>query len=282
MNIVPLFAGMGNQMFMYAFYLALKQRDKNTFCTECVLKGDKVHSGYDLGRAFGISTDRNTVLDSFVKLMMKAYRCLPPFLFRMMTAFLGVHFVREVKGVYEASYLEQKKRISFFFGYWASEQYFLAVRDEIRQVFRFRTENLSAETRVLERQIRSCPSGVALHVRRGDFVSGNMTLENTYYEKAIDVLKQHVSDPVFFVFSDDPAYVRTMNLPNAVYVDCNKGTDAWQDMFLMSVCRHNIIANSTFSWWGAYLNGHKGKIVVAPEEMRVFNRDIFPEGYIVI
>lgn len=283
MKIIPLLGGLGNQMFVYAFYLSMKMNDKNTFCTDCILKKDKAHTGYDLGRAFGIVTDSNLFLDIFVKCMMKMRRRFSPSLFQFVLSLLRIRFLSDVVGGHcDESFLQKNNRFSFFFGYWQSENYFYPYREKICETFRFNIEVLSETTQYFWEEIQKQRESVALHVRRGDFVDADIALLDVYYDKAIDVLYQYVLSPVFYVFSDDMEYAKTLNIPNAVYVDCNKGEDSWQDMFLMSSCRHNIIANSTFSWWGAYLNRNESKVVIAPKEMKVFNQDIFPKGYIVI
>ena len=88
-----------------------------------------------------------------------------------------------------------------------------------------------------------------------------------YYQNAIAEIKNRIEKPSFYVFSDDIAWVKEhIRLDNAEYVDWNKGEDSWQDMMLMSKCRHHIICNSTFSWWGAWLNPRKDKIVIAPSQ----------------
>lgn len=249
MKVVPIFAGMGNQMFMYAFYHVLKQHDKRTFCTECALRGDKAHSGYDLKRAFGISTDSNWLLDGFAKFILKIRRCFPPSVFHFVVSALGIRFVRDTRK-YEESFLRKTRRLSFFWGYWMDISWFSSHKEDICRIFRFNQDAVSEATKLFLEDIQSRQGSVAVHIRRGDFVDANMALEDAYYYKAIDVMKKYVLDPIFYVFSDDMEYAKKMNIPNAVYVDCNKGENAWQDMFLISSCRHQIIANSSFSWWG--------------------------------
>jgi len=106
------------------------------------------------------------------------------------------------------------------------------------------------------------------HIRRGDFISetSDNNISNTdYYDRAIQIISQKMAHPLFIFFSNDIEWVKKcFNLSNAMYVDWNTGIDDWQDMYLMSQCKHNIIANSTFSWWGAYLNANAEKIVVCP------------------
>ena len=106
-----------------------------------------------------------------------------------------------------------------------------------------------------------------------------------YYYKSIEYIINNVNNPTFFIFSDDITWVKEkINLPNAVYVNHNIGKDSWQDMFLMSCCKHNIIANSSFSWWGAYLNNNPTKIVVSPSIFinSTSKQDIVSESFIKI
>ena len=116
-------------------------------------------------------------------------------------------------------------------------------------------------------------NAVSLHVRRGDYISdkknafiGVCTLD--YYKTAIEKIKTQVDNPVFFVYSDDINWVKN-NLvidKTAVFVNHNRGQESYNDMHLMSLCKHNIIANSSFSWWGAWLNTSPDKIVIAPKQ----------------
>ena len=140
-------------------------------------------------------------------------------------------------------------------------------------------------------KIESCHS-VSLHVRRGDYASDPVFLAMhglcplDYYERAVKHVSERVSDPVFFLFSDDPDWVRAnLNVHGTVEVVDQNGPDAGsEDLRLMSRCRHHIVANSTFSWWGAWLNGGAPKIVVAPqrwfadESMNAV--DLIPEAWV--
>jgi hypothetical protein len=136
-------------------------------------------------------------------------------------------------------------------------------------------------------------SSVSLHIRRGDFLltsrangvkphAGVCTVE--YYRKAIDYMRQHVDAPNFYVFSDDIEWCKaTFGTESMNYIDCNHGCDSWRDMKLMSMCRHHINANSTFSWWGAWLSPHRG-IVLRPSRFvsDIVTKDFYPDSWIEI
>lgn len=157
----------------------------------------------------------------------------------------------------------------YIIGFWIEEKYIRGRVDEIRRHFRF-PEITDEENREIAERITSCNS-VSIHVRRGDYLSSvyeNMfvALGRDYYEGAVNYIRGRADDPEFFIFSDDPDFVRNEFswLENKHIVTGNPGDDSYRDMQLMSLCKHNIIANSTFSQWGALLNENEGHITVYP------------------
>ena len=132
-------------------------------------------------------------------------------------------------------------------------------------------------------------NSVCVHVRRGDYAAARSyhsffgLLPKEYYEKAIAKIKNEADGPTFYFFSDDPAWCRaTFTGLKAEFIDHNAGEQAHKDMVLMSSCRHNIIANSSFSWWGAWLNNNPEKIVAAPASWFKSNRvnsDLLPQSW---
>ena len=131
---------------------------------------------------------------------------------------------------------------------------------------------------------------VSLHIRRGDYLDpenlerygGICTIE--YYMKGISIIKNYFERPSFFIFSNDMEWVKeNMDIPNPVYIDINKGKDSYMDMYLMSRCKANIIANSSFSYWGAMLNINPSPLVVYPQKwFNNYTPDIFPQSWIGI
>jgi glycosyl transferase family 11 len=180
---------------------------------------------------------------------------------------------------------------TYLFGYWQSPRYFEDARDTLVPELLPRAPPSDADRRVIE-SMRGCES-VFVHVRRGDYVSlaaaaaNHGTCSVEYYRAAFDVVAGAVRAPVLFVFSDDPAWAReNLKFPApTVYVDHNSPGDAEQDLRLMASCRHAIIANSSFSWWGAWLGDQEGRVVVAPRRWFADGRptpDLLPPTWRVI
>lgn len=175
-------------------------------------------------------------------------------------------------------------------GYWQSERYFLKHKGTIRSDFTFR-QPPSGQNAELSRTILNSVA-VSIHVRRGDYVSNAKTFAKhgtctpEYYFKAIEIVRQRVPEARFFAFSDDPQWVAEVlapRYPGLVLVDHNQAEDSYNDMRLMSLCWHHIIANSSFSWWGGWLNPDPGKIVIAPRNWFANGKDstdLIPETYI--
>jgi hypothetical protein len=179
-------------------------------------------------------------------------------------------------------------------GYWQSEKYFAAYADLIRKELMLNTPLNDEDSKVVE-SIYHAPNSVSLHVRRGDYVSdpGANAVHGTctiaYYKKAIAHLEENgITNPHFFIFSDDIDWVKR-ELPmehRTTFVNHNSADRNFADLHLMSACKHNIVANSSFSWWGAWLNLNPNKKVIAPahwfaSELRG-NHDIIPDNWVKI
>ena len=244
-ELVFLDGGLGNQMFQYAFANKEELEGHKVTCCYGLLEKRKTHNGYELERVFqGIKAKRMIVTTYLVRVLyylIYIYKCS---VCKKVLNFLSWDLVMT-----ETDLETSTSRNRFVLGYWQSWK---IVRDT--SIFKFREERLSEKTKKIQQCAESCNS-VSLHVRRGDYVSsGNLNLYGGictphYYEEAIRYMCEHVQEPVFYVFSNDISWVRVnLKIPNAVYVTHNQCADSWQDMYLMSKCKHHIIANSTFSW----------------------------------
>ncbi len=176
-------------------------------------------------------------------------------------------------------------------GSFQSEGYFSDIEDIIRKDFTLRS-NLVASSEHWADKIRYSTNTVSLHVRRGDYVSvpANLriykTLTAQYYKDAVSYLKKLLGEVNIFVFTNDTVWARenlSFDVPT-LFVEGNDEDNGYIDMYLMSLCQHNIIANSTFSWWGAWLNANPEKKVITPRKWfntdELNNNDIIPESWI--
>ena len=289
MIISHIIGGLGNQMFQHALGraqstaknvpLRLDLRDFSDYA---------LHNGYELNRVFGISTPQASATELGGVLGLRAQTGIRRLLMRRWLAGLrGRHLVIESQIAYwpDISAIPDE---CYLLGNWHSEKYFQAVESQVRSDFAFPLPlvGLNAER---EQQIAGC-TAISVHVRRGDFAADPATLavhglcSLDYYRKAIAHITSRVINPQFFMFSNDMAWVRdNLHIDHPChYIDHNTGLDSHIDMLLMSRCRHHIIANSSFSWWGAWLNPSREKIVVAPERWFAANwdsSDIIPPAW---
>jgi hypothetical protein len=181
--------------------------------------------------------------------------------------------------------------LTFYIGGWHSEKYFKSIEDEIKNTFKFPKVVDSPEYNEWFAKINGDDNSVSLHIRRGDFIvvgkNGQMPFAGVctteYYKKAIDYIRQRVANPNFYVFSDDIKWcMETFGTDGMNYVTCNSGINSWRDMSLMSLCRHHINANSTFSWWAAWLSPHKDGITIRPKYFQKDKetKDFYPDRWI--
>lgn len=263
MIIAALFGGLGNQMFQYANARALALRNKTS------LRIDRQFFNENYQRK-AKSTLRNYELSVF-NLEETAVR---PMMTNLITPFLSLKTKRgfDINIVFNPLFIYEKEQFKYqqlphwkflyLYGYWQSWRYFQKYEDVIRKDFAFKN-HLTGKNLDLLHKIKDTLS-VSVHIRLGDYTTANV-LQQVYYRNAIDIMKQKFPGATFFVFSDTPDLAKTyFNNLNFVMVVGNTGTESYIDMQLMSNCRHNIIANSSFSWWGAWLNTNPDKSVIAP------------------
>lgn len=248
--------GIGNQMFQYAVYIALKNKRKQVKFDISLYNFMQMHNGFELNSVFYID-------ENFYSNDSKFYK----FLLRVINKFKFRYFVFVDNGGFTNKIFSSGA--FFFLGYWQSEKYFKNIELDIRKVFEFK--NVNEENLNFSKIIRDCNS-VSIHIRLGDYVgleSVKGICTKKYYENAIDYVNNHTDNPIYFVFSNDISQTKSMfksREESFIYVDLNVKDNSNLDMFLMSNCRHNIIANSSFSWWAAWLNSNEKKIVITPEK----------------
>ncbi len=269
MKIVNIIGGLGNQMFEYAMYLALKDAHPAEEILLCrrSYKGYPLHNGYELDRIFGIDAPEA----SLRQLAKVAY----PFVNYRTWQVMRHYFPKRKSMAYGTTqipfdYREVERLDNVFYdGYWQNEKNFISIREKILSAFTFPSftedKNIALCKKLLTQKAVSC------HVRRGDYLKEPIMCVCTpdYYTEAVKKMKNIANPELYCIFSDDIEWCKE-NLTTltdgkeVVFVDWNKGHDSFRDMQLMSLCHYNIIANSSFSWWGAWLNNHEDKIVISP------------------
>lgn len=250
--------GLGNQMFQYALLLSLRNRGYVVEADISFYSYLNMHNGYELARVFGIK-DRATDKGG-----------LHLFLLRTISKYKPKCLFSGDKLRYDENVLLAPQK--YIQGYWQSELYFKDIEQQVKDAFAF--QNIDSFNAELAKRMQESES-VSLHIRRGDYIAYGMTLVGKdYYEKAVDIVLKKLGKVKFYIFSDDEVEARRIADDMGIdyqILNHNKGENSYKDMYLMSQCKHNIIANSSFSWWGAWLNDNPNKVVVAPKWLTDFN-----------
>ncbi len=282
--IVDIKAGLGNQLFCYAFGYAISQK-----------------AGADLYIDTSV-LDRKQIKGRYLELLNFSvpYKKRISFFYTYNPILKKIKFNRIMKrlsiGLCTNVYKEEKKdaldvnvfnvqKNTYFDGYWQNYKYFDNYRKELLDLLIL---NNTFTNDTLENEIKNLNS-VSIHIRRGDYVSAGWGIPMDYYPKAIERLKKETKDSYLsaYVFSDDIEFAKKYFNDNPVdnvnftYMDYSSDNKTISDLHLMSCCKHNIIANSTFSWWAAYLNRNEEKIVICPETGK-WNEDFYPSEWIRI
>lgn len=294
MIIILLSGGLGNQLFQYAFSRGLAARNPlhKIYYTDYLIYREPAHNGYELDRLFNINPSSALFVKCLTRLCRKClfYPKLKPAIFLLLK--LAQIYVREERCFfsYDASFMTARRGVNIYIGYWQTLSYFQPATEEILRKLTFNVSLLSDSSRRAMLLMEQCQS-VSVHIRRGDYLSSanaasvGSICDSSYYGTAMEYMREHLGDVCFFIFSDDVVWAqRHIRAEKTIVIFGNSGKEAWQDMCLMSKCRHHIIANSTFSWWAAWLSQSNGKIIVAPSRFSkdVVGKELIPSSWIRI
>lgn len=261
--IVKFWGGLGNQMFQYCL---LKRYEKayNVLADISEYSKYKMHNGFELEQIFDIQVkkcskkEKNKLSNSGNSLSKKIKRKI-----------FGrkKNEICEIEGEFcnEIFNLNPDKNY-YIDGYWQDLRYFMEEEAKVRDYFNFKKideKNINIIKKLKEH------NSISIHIRRGDYIN-NSVYEDictlAYYKKAVEYIYKEVDKPKFYIFSNDIPWVKENFNNEFIYIDWNEKENSYKDLFLMSNCKHNIIANSSFSWWGAFLNQNKDKIVITPSK----------------
>lgn len=289
MIVVRICGGLGNQLFQYAAGRALSIQYGTDLVADTRLYQKDRFRSYLLDQYFTAFSPEDVLLRERLTLPPARNR-IPAFLLWRMTCGRRLRYAREAGMPYDASLSCLGPNV-YLHGYWQTERYFAGIADLLHKELELRHPPDARNAAYLERLAGRV--SVSMHVRRGDYVSNpkaarvHGTCSIDYYQRATKrIAEQTGEDPVFHIFSDDPEWTsQNLRLPfETSYVTHNDTDHATDDLRLMAACNHHVVANSTFSWWGAWLNPSPDKIVVACREWfrdpTKDARDLVPQDWI--
>lgn len=266
MVIIRVQGGLGNQMFQYALYKELECRGKEVSLDIGIKRYSLPCKDYKLETLYHVKANYAS-REMVSKMSNKDFNKFHRILNRLFKFKKRTHYKDICIGYNEKALLQSNIYLD---GYWQSEEYFKDIKSKIRETF-FLEINNNIQNEIVKKKILSSIS-VSIHIRRIDYADSPLynnicTLE--YYEHSINyiIAKLGKENLEFFIFSDDNDWVKkNLFVENAIYIDWNINSNDYMDMQLMARCKHNIIANSSFSWWGAWLNDNPNKIVICPSK----------------
>lgn len=279
--IVDIKGGLGNQLFCYAFGYALSKKKNAKLHIDTSMQDNKNVKGRNLELL-----NFNPKFDQRI-----SYKYRNKFLDRK----LGINRIRKLfkVGLFTKKYSERKQMIydgkvfdinqnTYFDGFWQSEKYFKEYREELINML-VPNKTYTLEVSKVMKEVQEKES-VALHVRRGDYVGLGWQLPMNYYDLALKKMNEEIGrDFEIFVFSDDIAFTKEYfskyaDIYKINYIQYESDNAVVEDLYVMSKCKHNIIANSSYSWWAAWLNQNRNKVVICPE-IGMWNGDFYPEEW---
>ena len=270
---IPVKGGLGNQMFIYAFgqYLKENKIEPKLVWHEYIFNSH--HNGVESLNIFDIT------ISKFHRFQIACFIAANSILPQSLKTVLGKIFERTYslffKKYYQISPYSFDDVVSgiegnnvYMDGFWQNYKYLLPIKNKILKLFSFRLPENFSDNQFLKKIINT--NSVSIHIRRNDYLNPtfqhfNVIKSIDYYLRSIDFVKSKCENPEFFIFTDDMQWAKK-NFKGANYnfVEGNVGKLSYLDLYLISKCKHNIIANSTFSWWGGWLNKNPSKMVIAP------------------
>lgn len=294
MIIVRLEGGLGNSMFQYALgrSISIKNRTDLKFDIESYKTNPLADCSFWL-ESFTIDISTHLATSAEITRFKKfETRLGKKWVLRNWLYADKTKYVKEKYYHFDPQILKLQGGDLYLHGWWQSEKYFSDIRHILLRDFTLRSP-LSDQNEQVAEKIRSTNS-IGIHIRRQDYVANPKTrnfhgeLSKEYYDEALAFVTAKVENPMLFVFSDDIPWAREhMRFPHdTIYVGWNTGGTGAEDLFLLSLCKHAITGNSSFSWWGAWLNQNPKKIVVAPEKWiassKQNTKDVVPKTWTTI
>jgi hypothetical protein len=291
MIFVKLRGGLGNQLFQYALGRNLAIKNNTNLCLDLSVyynsfeRHDYTLRGYELN-AFNISA--NLIFPPKIPI-------LPSVAAKRFSNILHKTKVKISKRIVEEKHFQFDGKVllskdsSYINGYWHSEKYFKEIEQNLRKELVLKEQLIKSVDEFAKRITET--ESISLHIRRGDYLTNTWaqstyhSLPLSYYQKAVEIIQGNSAPMHCFIFSDDPQWVKE-NIKLHSKITFVTGNKNYEDLHLMSLCKHNIIANSSFSWWGAWLNQNSSKKIIAPKNWfkddKIDTEDLIPKSWLSI
>jgi len=297
MIIVNIKNGLGNQLFQYAFGKILEWKYDTQVYFDLMREETEspLQSDLDVFCIESITEIDPRTTERFKPFSVRQYRDNKQYIkyiyYKLRRRYQKNKLITEP---YPSQYMEvfeclDIKKSIYFLGFWQNYKYFVGYEDRIRKLYEPKNKNFWQSEQAQD--IKYNPlNTVSLHFRRGDYLTSDFIVPTTinYYKLAIKKIKSSIDNPFFYIFTDEPEWFIQnikLDIPYKL-ITGNNDSNCYKDILLMSICKHNIIANSTFSWWGAWLNLNSNKIVIAPKtwygtpKRDLFTNEITPPDWI--
>lgn len=295
MIIVNLKGGLGNQMFQYATGLALADKNETQLLLDTSSYSSSQNTNNETPRNFDLDRFKITAHDATAEQMETI-----KYPYGSLSRILRDISKKVFKQYYEDYHPDFLDRVSqklsrgkdfYLDGYFQSEKNFSGIRDQLLKEFSLKDKFVDDRVKDFLKQIETTNS-IAIHIRRGDYANDPKTtnyhglLPILYYREAMELMMETVEHPHFYIFTDDTEWVKeNLKISGSNTYVAGTGLSYHQEFYLMTKCKHHIIANSSFSWWGAWLSQNPSKNVIAPKKWTVKNTEhpnIIPEGWIEV
>jgi len=275
MIIIGIYGGLGNQMFQYACGKVIANKLAVELKLDISLVSDRTPTENFTLREYELGVFK---IDEQLASLSEVRRFVPNLwnatyftkkLFKVKRILTNKElYYEKAKFKYE-NQINYIKDNTYIHGYFQTDKYFNSIKTELLNIFSLRKEIDQLNISLISKMKNE--NSVSIHIRRGDYHCSTFELLDisTYYSKAIEIIKDKVKNPVFYIFSNDTFWTEqhfsSFDIKKT-FVKNNTGENSYMDMILMSKCKHNICANSSFSWWGAWLNENQKRIVIVPKK----------------
>ncbi len=288
MIVSNVLGGLGNQMFQYATGRALALRSKQEFKIDISSFDHYILRKFEIDK---LNTNFEIASLEEIEKLKYAKKTFLNYLYTFITnnKRFGNNYCKEKFFYFDESILNISGE-KYLFGYWQSEKYFKDIKEVLLEEFTPITPLHNESLRYLENIEKR--NSISLHIRRGDYITNATTNQYhgvcslSYYRQAVERILESEPEAYFCIFSDDIEWAKNnLNfMPEFTYIELSKNIPDYEELFLMSYCKHNIIANSSFSWWGAWLNKNPEKKVIAPKQWfkdrSIQTKDLLPDDWI--